>query len=483
MGERERERESGGDEGDEGATKRRKRERKSFVVESKTFDINLEEKRGKIQVVICETKKGISSWVRLGLASLGFLSECLDYCIKDGKGGKWERDWKENGRSYSLVRGENKGGLYLRLEVVDLEKKRHSIIVPKGRGEIPKGRGEKGGWVTMAENLQQMGGFSGRKEQKRTEWGGGKLGLEVSYAEVVKGQKNRDRKLARMEVRKEEVQNNLRKLEHCIIGSWDSCSAGGEDLETLGRTMSKVWGLKGNLGLARLEKNRVLLEFKILGEAMWVMSVGNRSFGGANLGLERWNPRIGCSEEGEITNEVWVRIVGLPLSLWNPTILRRLGEECGGFLAGDPRTKMMQELQWARILIKTDGEDLPSMLEISVEEKVYALALWWELKPSLKKAQENRCEVKERTRGEVRGDGASRADTRVGKEVESTWLEALLLPEERMGIQEGGVGRVIVKRDQGGSGAHPIRDVVDLGPYSAGPDLGSKGKKRGGWAL
>ncbi|KAL6328022.1 hypothetical protein AAG906_033289 [Vitis piasezkii] len=229
-----------------------------------------------------------------------------------------------------------------------------------------------------------------------------------------------------------------------------------------------------------MEKNRVLLEFEILGEAIRVMSAGNRSFGGAHLGLERWNPRIGCSEEGEITNEVWVRIVGLPLSLWNTTILRRVGEECGGFIAVDPRTEKMQELQWARILIRTNGEDLPSMLEISVEEKVYALALWWELKPSLKKAQENRREVNESTRGEVRGDGASRAVTRVGKEVESTRLEALLLPEERMGIQEGGVGRVIAKWDQGGSGARPIRDVVDLGPQSAGPDLGPKGKKRGG---
>ncbi|RVX02554.1 hypothetical protein CK203_016400 [Vitis vinifera] len=465
-----RERESGGDEGDESATKRRKRERKSFVVESKTFEIDLEEKRGKIQVAIWETKKGISSWVRLGLASLGFLLECLDHCIKDGKGGKWERDWKENGRSYSLVRGENKAGLFLKLEVVDLEKKRHSIIIPKGRGE-------KGGWVTMAEKLQQMGGFSGRKEQKQSEWGGGKLGLEISYAEMVKRQKNRDRKLARMEVRKEEIQNNLRKLEHCIIGSWESSSAGGEDLETLGRTMAKVWGLKGNLGLARLEKNRVLLEFEILGEAIWVMSSGNRSFGGFHVGLERWNPRNDCSEEGEITNEVWVRIVGLTLSLWNPTILRRVGEECGGFIAMDPRTEKLQELQWARILIRTDGEDLPSMLEISVEEKVYALALWWELKPSLRKAQENRREVKESTRGEVRGDGASRADMRVGKELGSTRLEVLLLPEERMGVQEGGLGLVPAKRVQGGSGARPIMDAEDLGPHSAGPDLG---KKEGG---
>ncbi|RVW88690.1 hypothetical protein CK203_043798 [Vitis vinifera] len=39
----------------------------SFVMESKTFEIDLEEKRGKIQVAIWEKKKGISSWVRLGI--------------------------------------------------------------------------------------------------------------------------------------------------------------------------------------------------------------------------------------------------------------------------------------------------------------------------------------------------------------------------------------------------------------------------------
>ena len=143
-----------------------------------------------------------------------------------------------------------------------------------------------------------------RKEHKQSEWGGGKLGLERSYAEVVKNQKNRDKNVVRMEVRKEEIQNNLRKLDHCIIGTWDPSSEGRVDLEPLGRSLAKIWGLKGNLGLARLEENKVLLEFKLLGEAIWVMSFGKRLFGGIHLGLERWNPRNGCSEEREITNEI-----------------------------------------------------------------------------------------------------------------------------------------------------------------------------------
>ena len=49
-----------------------------------------------------------------------------------------------------------------------------------------------------------------------------------------------------------------------------------------------------------------------------------------------------------------------------------------------------------------------------------------------------------------------------------------------MGDQEGELGRELAKWAQGGSGACPSMDVMDLGPSSLGPELGLKGKKRGG---
>ncbi|RVW89157.1 hypothetical protein CK203_040261 [Vitis vinifera] len=67
------------------------------------------EKKGKLQATIVERKKGISSWIRLGPASLGLFFDCLVLCIKDMRTGKWVRKWKENGRAYSLVRDQNKG--------------------------------------------------------------------------------------------------------------------------------------------------------------------------------------------------------------------------------------------------------------------------------------------------------------------------------------------------------------------------------------
>ena len=70
-----------------------------------------------------------------------------------------------------------------------------------------------------------------------------------------------------------------------------------------------------------------------------------------------------------------MRIVGLPVSLWDQAILRRVGEECGGFLAVDTQMEKLEELQWVRILVKLNGEELPNVVEIWVEEVCYSLIL------------------------------------------------------------------------------------------------------------
>ena len=84
--------------------------------------------------------------------------------------------------------------------------------------------------------------------------------------------------------------------------------------------------------------------------------------------------------EGEKKSEAWVRIVGLPISLWDRAILRKVGEKCGGFLAIDSQTEKLEELQWARILVKLNGEEIPSVVEIWVKGVCYSITLWWEVR-------------------------------------------------------------------------------------------------------
>ena len=70
--------ESEGDEGESRAENRRKRKGSSFGVESKVFEIGVEERKGKPQVIIVESKRGVLSWVHLGPASVGFFLEGLN---------------------------------------------------------------------------------------------------------------------------------------------------------------------------------------------------------------------------------------------------------------------------------------------------------------------------------------------------------------------------------------------------------------------
>ena len=126
-----RERESACD-GDDNETGEASRKR-SFTVESKTFELALDERKGKRQILIVEKKRGVSTWVRLGLESLGLFKEGLIHCIRDEKEGRWEKEWKERGKLYTLARGFNRAGGFLRLGVMDLERKRFCIFLPRGR--------------------------------------------------------------------------------------------------------------------------------------------------------------------------------------------------------------------------------------------------------------------------------------------------------------------------------------------------------------
>ena len=241
-----------------------------------------------------------------------------------------------------------------------------------------------------------------------------------------------------VKTKREESIGLLQKLEYCVVASWKDSSGGEEDLEKLGQFWAKSWDLKGNLGLAKLEKERALLEFENLEEARRVVSSGNRVMGGIQVGVEHWSPRSGCWAEEEERKEVWVKIVGLPISLWSPEILKRVGDECAGFITADEQTKTMSELQWARILVKSRGEFRPSVLEFEVEEEVYVVSLWWECRPVLRRnrRQEAGCHS-----SEVRGEEVSCAEQRVTKERVCVRLKTLNLSDEGTGEQGVGLGR------------------------------------------
>ena len=81
--------------------------------------------------------------------------------------------------------------------------------------------------------------------------------------------------------------------------------------------------------------------------------------------------------------EAWIRVVGLPLHLWTPEILKKIGDACGGFLALDKVTTLRTEVMWARMLIKVVGKSRPSAVNILEGSRSFELQIWWEIPPWL----------------------------------------------------------------------------------------------------
>ncbi|RVW76578.1 hypothetical protein CK203_048651 [Vitis vinifera] len=55
------------------------------------------ERGGKTLVILTESKKGVSSWVRMGLNSVGLFMEGLHQCIEDVKEGSGKRAGRRRG--------------------------------------------------------------------------------------------------------------------------------------------------------------------------------------------------------------------------------------------------------------------------------------------------------------------------------------------------------------------------------------------------
>ncbi|KAL6350296.1 hypothetical protein AAG906_004244 [Vitis piasezkii] len=125
------------------------------------------------------------------------------------------------------------------------------------------------------------------------------------------------------------------------------------------------------MGVASLGKGRALLELEFVEEARRVLISGNKAVGGVQLDLSRWNPRSGCLEEGEVRKEVWVRILGLPISLWVPFVLRRVGDACEVTyiltLWWEAVPSLRQEEGWKRGLwSRPSGEDVGSQAQVGL---------------------------------------------------------------------------------------------------------------------
>ena len=62
-------------------------------------------------------------------------------------------------------------------------------------------------------------------------------------------------------------------------------------------------------------------------------------------------------------------------------MFRKIGEGYGGLVTVDEDTAAFKELQWARILVKSEGLKWPISLQVVVGSSCFFIQLWWEVQP------------------------------------------------------------------------------------------------------
>ena len=265
--------------------------------------------------------------------------------------------------------------------VLDLEAKKLCLVFPEGRGL-------KKGWFLLAEKLRFLGVTLSLEEKNSTLKGLGvgvekkkdlKLGEKGDFVKVAKKNEGRRGDALWMEIGGRAWNSREEQLHRCLVGKWEIGEEFHFNMDSLRRWGKHQWNLQGELNIKKLLAGSFLLEFESQEEAERVLKRGVRCFENKMLMLEKWKPDLGCFKVGSHARKAWVWVAGLPFQFWNQRMFKRIGDYCGGFAAVDLDTENFTQLQWARILVKTEREDLPRSLHVVMGSSCFAIQLWWEV--------------------------------------------------------------------------------------------------------
>ena len=348
-----------------------------FAVESKSFEILIDEVGGKLRGCIWERSKGITSWIRFGDVSLCRLLARVEFCCRgrDEKG--WSHAWEEEDRSYRLEKRLNEVGRFILCSVRDIEAKHFCLIFPEGKGL-------SGGWNILVKKLRVAGVVPigslktplFREVQKK------EMELEPrTYADVTKSRAGRIGDKVWLEVGRRVKPERFELLERCLVGRWENGVNPSLELDFLNHWAGQAWLLKGKLNISALGGGLLLFEFECLSEAERVLSRGKRRVKDNVLFLEKWHPEVGCFGNEVKAKEAWVRVVGLPLHLWSREVFKLIGDGCGGLITVDEKMVSMANLQWARLLVRVVGRDFPSSIQLVEGSGCYSVQLCWDIPP------------------------------------------------------------------------------------------------------
>lgn len=110
-------------------------------------------------------------------------------------------------------------------------------------------------------------------------------------------------------------------------------------------------------------QGRFLFEFPSKIDVEQVMR-GDWRWKSYKVNLRFWSSTVGAIPYHVRVEQVWIRLVGLPIQLWSQEIFKNIGDYCGGWIQTEEETELRNHLKWARVLIRGDGEDVPKSVKV-----------------------------------------------------------------------------------------------------------------------
>lgn len=157
-----------------------------------------------------------------------------------------------------------------------------------------------------------------------------------------------------MNVAKSVGQEDNAQLRRCLVGRF----IGGEEAPT--RNDVRKWAVqtwKGvpNIQVYDMSGLNFLFEFQSRRAAEHIL-MGEWKRQDQILKLDWWHPTKGVFPDTTKFDWYWIRVLGLPLHLWNSETMRKIGDKCGGWLENEEETELKNHLRWARIRVKGPRE-------------------------------------------------------------------------------------------------------------------------------
>ncbi|KAH0746461.1 hypothetical protein KY285_008118 [Solanum tuberosum] len=306
-------------------------------------------------------------WVERGCKMMTRMSisqktmEWLAFALKEASKGqgnsvcRWK--YRDQFAEFFCSRNYNKSGRYV--SILKLQGKRRAVIF------IPEWS-LNSGWLDIATKITR---FINVKAHKVVKMMHRETEESLSYSDTVKNNKwaTREMNAAKIQQRGKKLvitdatttnQNEI--LAKSVIGSLPE-EVPEASLSEIRRWAANTWKHKHGINIYDLGHNRFLFEFPnkiaadhiVRGEWFWKSH---------KFILQWWSPTSTSSHNR--LDQVWIRVVGLPLQLWSQKGSCKIRNLCGGWIRTEEETELRNHLKWARMKVRGDGDSVPKSVEL-----------------------------------------------------------------------------------------------------------------------